>query len=84
MNFLRLRLGRKIGGGCIGIGRDPMLVRLTRRQEVMQLRIKKLPLGYHGCKIKMKILSNVDEYNNTLLEFLSGSLSPKLHIYNCE
>lgn len=42
MNFLRLKLGRKIDGDYPGVGRDPMLMRTTRRQEVLQLRMKML------------------------------------------
>lgn len=79
MIFLRRRLGKKIGGGSRGIGRDSMLVRATRRQEVMQLRMKMSRWRYYGqYKIKMEILSNVDGYENTLLEILHGSLSHKL------
>ena len=71
MSFLRLKLGRKIDGDCPGVGRDPMLVRATRRREVMQLRMKMLRSRYHRqCKIKVETLSNVDEYDNVSLEIL--------------
>ena len=63
MSFLKRKLGRKMDGDCLGIGRDPMLIRLRRRQEVMQLGTGVfLSRNHRKRQIRMGILSNVDEH----------------------
>lgn len=65
MSFLKRKLGRKTDGGCLGIGRDPMIVRLRRRQKVMRLGTGVFLLRKHrNRQIKMGILSNVDKYDD--------------------
>ena len=78
MIFLKRKLGRKTDGDCLGIGRGSTLVRLRRRQGVIQLGTSVFLLRNHrNRQIRMWILSNVNEYDD-ISQDSHGTLSPKI------
>ena len=79
----RLKIGRKTGGECLGIGRDPVLVLVQekKRQELMMELVKVLSrwINHRQCMVKAGTLSNADKYvDNTLTRQFHEAVSERI------